>query len=64
MARLCICLCFVTPLIHAAGDAAATRPVLDMDRISSPVLLQTAADQVTIAGHLLPTATGMASDSG
>ncbi|MFF3519000.1 IS4 family transposase [Streptomyces sp. NPDC002573] len=43
-------------LIRAAGDAAFTRPYLDMDRISFTVLLQTAADQVTTAGNILPTA--------
>ncbi len=42
-------------LIRAAGDAAATRPGLDMDRISFTVLLQTAADQVTTASNILST---------
>ncbi|MFG2038720.1 IS4 family transposase [Dactylosporangium sp. NPDC048998] len=42
-------------LIRAAGDAAATRPGLDMDRISCTVLVQTAADTITTATAVLPT---------
>jgi hypothetical protein len=41
-------------LIRAAGDTAATRPGLDMDRISFTVLLQTAGDLVTTATGILP----------
>jgi transposase IS4-like protein/DDE family transposase len=41
-------------LIHAAGHAAATRPGLDMDRISFTVLLHTAGDLVTNATGILP----------
>ncbi|WP_327075458.1 IS4 family transposase [Kitasatospora purpeofusca] len=44
-------------LIRAAGDAAATRPGLDMDRISFTVLLQAAADQVTTASNILTIST-------
>ncbi|MEZ0077527.1 IS4 family transposase, partial [Planotetraspora sp. GP83] len=42
-------------LIRAAGDAAATRPGLDMDRISFTILIQAAADTVTNATGVLPT---------
>ncbi|MEJ8632459.1 IS4 family transposase [Streptomyces sp. MS2.AVA.5] len=45
-------------LIRAAGDAVATRPGLDMDRISFTVLLQSAADQVTTAHGILPATPG------
>jgi hypothetical protein len=41
-------------LIRAAGDAAASRPGLDMDRISFTVLLETAADLVTTASAVYP----------
>jgi transposase IS4-like protein/DDE family transposase len=41
-------------LIRAAADTAATRPGLDMDRISFTIVLQTAADLVTTATHILP----------
>ncbi|WP_371503141.1 IS4 family transposase [Kitasatospora sp. NBC_00374] len=39
-------------LIRTAADAAATRPGLAMERISFTVLLQSAADQVTIAAGI------------
>ncbi|MEV8514690.1 hypothetical protein AB0367_20670, partial [Dactylosporangium sp. NPDC051484] len=42
-------------LIRTAGDAASTRPGLDMDRISFTILIQTAADTVTTATAVLPT---------
>ena len=41
-------------LIRAAADTAATRPGLDMDRISLTILLHTAADLVTTATSILP----------
>jgi hypothetical protein len=41
-------------LIRAAADTAATRPGLDMDRISFTILLQTAGDLVTTAASILP----------
>jgi hypothetical protein len=41
-------------LIRAAADTAATRPGLDMDRISFTVLLQTAGNLVTTAAGILP----------
>jgi Transposase DDE domain len=41
-------------LIRAAADTAATRPGLDMDRISFTILLQTAGDLVTTAAGILP----------
>ena len=41
-------------LIRAAADTAATRPGLDMDRISFAILLQTAGDLVTTASNILP----------
>jgi hypothetical protein len=41
-------------LIRAAADTAATRPGLDMDRISFTVLLQTATDLITTASNILP----------
>lgn len=41
-------------LIRAAGDAAATRPGLDMDRISFTVLIDTAIDTITTASAILP----------
>jgi Insertion element 4 transposase N-terminal/Transposase DDE domain len=41
-------------LIRAAADTAATRPGLDMDRISFTILLQTAGDLVTTASNILP----------
>jgi transposase IS4-like protein/DDE family transposase len=41
-------------LIRAAADTAATRPGLDMDRISFTILLQTAAEQVISADGILP----------
>lgn len=42
-------------LIRAAGDAAATQPDLDMDRISHTVLTQAAARTITNADGVLPT---------
>jgi hypothetical protein len=42
-------------LIRVAADTAATRPGLDMDRISFTVLLQTAGDLVATASNILPT---------
>ncbi len=41
-------------LIRAAADTAATRPGLDMDRISFTTLLHTAADLVISAAGILP----------
>jgi hypothetical protein len=41
-------------LIRAAADAAATRPGLDMDRISFTILIEAAADTVTNATGVLP----------
>jgi len=41
-------------LIRAAADTAATRPGLDMDRISFTILLHTAGDLVTTATGILP----------
>jgi enoyl-CoA hydratase/carnithine racemase len=41
-------------LIRAAADTAATRPGLDMDRISFTILLQTAGNLVTTAASILP----------
>lgn len=41
-------------LIRAAADTAATRPGLDIDRISFTILLQTAGDLVTTASNILP----------
>lgn len=41
-------------LIRAAADTAATRPGLDMDRISFTLILTTAADLVTAAIGILP----------
>ena len=41
-------------LIRAAADTAATRPGLDMDRISFTIVLHTAADMVTAATGILP----------
>jgi hypothetical protein len=41
-------------LIRAAADTAATRPGLDMDRISFTILLQTAGDLVISAAGILP----------
>jgi hypothetical protein len=43
-------------LIRAAADTAATRPGLDMDRISFTILLQTAGDLVVTATSILPAA--------
>ena len=42
-------------LIRAAADTAATRPGLDMDRISFTVLLQAAADRSPPPPDILPT---------
>jgi hypothetical protein len=42
-------------LIRAAADTAATRPGLDMDRISFTILLQTAGNLLTTATNILPT---------
>lgn len=42
-------------LIRAAADATATRPGLDMDRISFTILLQAAGDTVTTAAGIFPT---------
>jgi hypothetical protein len=41
-------------LIRAAADTAATRPGLDMDRISLTIILHTARDLVTTATGILP----------
>jgi Insertion element 4 transposase N-terminal/Transposase DDE domain len=41
-------------LIRTAADTAATRPGLDMDRISFTILLDTAANLVTTAAGILP----------
>lgn len=41
-------------LIRTAGDLAAARPGLDMDRISFTILLQTAGDLVTTASAVWP----------
>ena len=41
-------------LIRAAADTAATRPGLDMDRISFTILLQTAGNLLTTATGILP----------
>ena len=41
-------------LIRAAADTAATRPGLDMDRISFTIILQAAGDLVTTAAGILP----------
>ncbi|MDH6130419.1 hypothetical protein [Kitasatospora sp. GP82] len=40
--------------MRIAGDAAASRPRLDPDRISFTVALDAARDQVTNAGGVLP----------
>ncbi|MFJ9841313.1 hypothetical protein ACIRYZ_12695 [Kitasatospora sp. NPDC101155] len=40
-------------LIHTAADAAASRPGLDMDRLSLTVALHAARDQVTTAAGVL-----------
>ena len=42
-------------LIRAAADTTATRPGLDMDRISFTILLHTTGDLVTTASNILPT---------
>lgn len=42
-------------LIRAAADATASRPGLDMDRISFTILLQAAGDTVTTAAGIFPT---------
>ena len=41
-------------LIRAAADTAATRPGLDMDRISFTILLHTAGNLLTTAASILP----------
>jgi hypothetical protein len=44
-------------LIRAAADAVGTRPGTAMERISFTVLLETAADQVTLAAGVFPSTT-------
>jgi Insertion element 4 transposase N-terminal/Transposase DDE domain len=44
-------------LIRAADDAVGTRPGLAMERISFTILLEAAADQVTLAADVFPNAT-------
>jgi hypothetical protein len=44
-------------LIRAADDAVGTRPGVAMERISFTILLQAAADQVTLAANVFPNAT-------
>ncbi|MGV9327265.1 hypothetical protein [Streptosporangium sandarakinum] len=41
-------------LVRSAADAAASRPGLDMDRLSFTVALHAARDQVTITAGILP----------
>ncbi|RXS65050.1 hypothetical protein EST92_30165, partial [Streptomyces sp. TM32] len=44
-------------LIRAADDAVGTRPGAAMERISFTILLEAAADQVTLAADIFPSAT-------
>lgn len=44
-------------LIRAAADTAATRPGLDLDRISFTTLLQTAGNLITTAANIQPSGT-------